>query len=128
MSPRAPDAPIGSAAHFRVRIADVEIALSSVTGLSTAGQDGLAPPRVTLRRALTGDRRLFDWWQHRAEAADVVVEVLSPDVATPVAAWVLHDARPSRWSGPTLDALAGGVAFEELDLTFARVDWRHPEP
>ena len=130
MDERAPL--LASAANFRVLIDGVDIGLSHVTGMTSADDAVQRAATVTLRRAVIGDRTLFEWRRDvaagRADPREVVVEVYVPDHSTLVASWALLEARPVRWSGPDLDAIAGGVAFEELELTYDRVDWRFPKP
>jgi phage tail-like protein len=49
--------------------------------------------------------------------ATVVIELMSEDRASTVAQWKLINARPSKWTGPTLAAKgASDVAMEELTL------------
>jgi phage tail-like protein len=125
-----------SVADFRVVLDDVELAASQVLGLaqradvsaaSPAG-DGLAlaaVPVVTVVRALGPDRTLFDWAGGAGpRQRRVVVELWAPGGGGPRVAWILHGARPLRWVGPDLDATAGGVAFERLEIGFDTVEWR----
>jgi phage tail-like protein len=44
-----------------------------------------------------------------------------------VARWTLVDARPVRWTGPTLDAIGQDLAMEEIELTYERLEWAAPE-
>jgi hypothetical protein len=42
-----------------------------------------------------------------------------------VCQWVLSNAQPKKWVGPTLSAKGGGeVAMEELQLVAERVDFK----
>lgn len=83
--------------------------------------------RVTLRRAVTGDRRLYDWAASNNHGrSEVLVEVLGSRADTCVAVWALLGARPVRWYGPDLDAIAAGVAIEELELSYDRLEWLYP--
>ena len=43
-------------------------------------------------------------------------------------AWRLLRAWPSRWSGPSFDALNNDIAFEELELTFDDLVWLDRNP
>jgi len=46
-----------------------------------------------------------------------VSATLLDEARQPVATWVLTNAQPKKWSGPTLAAKGGGeVAMEELSL------------
>jgi len=107
--------------------------VSSVRGLSMPAADPTRAdtdePRVTLCRAVTGDRRLYDWAAStQRRRGEVLVEVWGSRADTPVAVWALLGARPVRWYGPDLDAMAAGVAVEELELTYDRLEWRFPKP
>lgn len=117
-----------SARRFRVDLDGREVALSQVRGLVALRQapsPDQSMPRVVLRRAVTGDRTLFDWSEreHPGREAHVVVELLD-EAGEPVATWVLVGARAVRWSGPELDAVAGELAYEELEVGYDRLEWR----
>lgn len=117
--------------NFRVFIGGAEIGLCAVSPLHW-GEDACgetAPAgRVTLRRAVGRDRRLFDWRRALAHGRDdartVVIVLLDGAGGDPVSAWTLADARPVRWSGPELDALSNGIAFEELEITYEDMTWQ----
>ncbi len=134
--------PGGPAAHaaqgFRVAVDGVELACSHVGPIvsedapAPAG-DGAQRPALrglVLRRAVGADDRLFAWRraaaEGRAEPREVLVHLLDRPGGEPVVAWRLCAARPVRWSGPTLDALAARVAEEEIELRFQRVEWLTP--
>ena len=90
--------------------------------------DGAERAYLVLRRALGEDRTLFSWCDaalRGEQTAESTVYIDQYDAAnqSPVNTWALVGARPVRWSGPELDALADGVAIEELELRFARVLW-----
>lgn len=77
---------------------------------------------VTLKRGLVGSINLFEWLSDVAEGKidrrqitiSLLDEARSED---PVATWVLRDAQPKKWTGPTLAGKGGGeVAMEELSL------------
>lgn len=118
-----------SGRNFRVFVHDREVAVSQVRGLATGSDvDRAERAYLVLRRALGGDRTLFFWCDAALrgdETAESTVYIDQYDAAnqSPVNTWALVGARPVRWSGPQLDALADGVAIEELELTFARVLW-----
>src|SRR5712692_9652259 len=73
---------------------------------------------VTLKRGLVGKTKLFDWIKSVADGAYAPTNVtitLLDEARQPVATWVLRNAQPKKWSGPTLAAKGGGeVAMEEL--------------
>jgi phage tail-like protein len=85
---------------------------------------------VTLKRGLVGSDDLFTWL---VEARDGhlkprTVTITLYDEArteTPVATWVLRNAQPKKWSGPTLAAKGGGeVAMEELHFVHEGIEYK----
>jgi phage tail-like protein len=82
---------------------------------------------VVLRRGLIGDRRLFDWLKSTREGRPdrrMVTIVLLDEARVPVCEFVLHEAQPTKWVGPTLAAKSGGeVAMEELHLVVERIEF-----
>lgn len=79
-----------------------------------------APGRVTLRRGMTASFDLWEWCtavaRDRGPRADCRIVVLAPDGETERARFRLRGCLPVRLRGPALDAAAGGVAIEELEL------------
>lgn len=90
---------------------DVENRVRKIPGLHKAGD-------VTLKRGIMGLRSFWDWIdvvrrdpQHKR----VVNIVLQDEQRTPILAWKLVNARPMKWTGPTLAAKGGSdVAMEEI--------------
>lgn len=82
---------------------------------------------VVLRRGLIGDLRLFTWLKATREGniqPQTVTITLLDEKRTAVCSWVLRNAQPKRWLGPTLAAKGGGeVAMEELHLVAERIDY-----
>jgi phage tail-like protein len=126
-----------TSANFRVIIAGVEVGVSSVSGISsetdtsTEQKDGVPILRnVVLRRAVDGSKQLWAWRQMvvdgRDDRRDVVLEHLDDLGERVVNAWTLHEACPCRWSGPAFDSMAGGIAMEEIELSYRRLTWDHP--
>jgi phage tail-like protein len=75
---------------------------------------------VTLKRGLIGKTELFEWIKRVADGAyepiTVTIQLLD-EARQPAATWILTNAQPKKWSGPTLAAKGGGeVAMEELHL------------
>jgi phage tail-like protein len=85
---------------------------------------------VTLKRGVIGDLRLFTWLKATREGTfdPRTVTITMLDEARGIACqWVLRDAQPKKWVGPTLAAKGGGeVAMEELHLVAHRVDFLSP--
>jgi phage tail-like protein len=44
-----------------------------------------------------------------------------------VNAWRLENARPLKWTGPSLNAASNDVAMEELELVYDELVWLEPE-
>ena len=89
-----------------------------------AGRRLLAGPastgRVTLERGITASADLWDWCdavqRDPALRADARVLVLTPDGSGELARFRLRRCLPVRLRAPALDAVAGIVAVEELEL------------
>jgi phage tail-like protein len=82
---------------------------------------------VTLKRGVIGDLRLFTWVKSTREGdfePQTVTITLLDERRTAVCRWILTNAQPKKWVGPTLAAKGGGeVAMEELHLVAERVDF-----
>jgi len=84
---------------------------------------------VTLKRGLIGYVDLWSWTQlvrqgNMTARATVVIALRAEDNAAPVATWTLTNARPSKWTGPTLAAKGGSdVAMEELTLVCEDIEY-----
>jgi phage tail-like protein len=126
-----------TSANFRVIIGGVEVGISSVTGLSsetdtsTEQKNGVPILRnVVLRRAVDGSKQFWAWRQMavhgRDDRRDVVLEHLDDLGERVVNAWTLHEAWPCRWSGPAFDSMVGGIAMEEIELSYRLLTWDHP--
>jgi phage tail-like protein len=122
-------------------------AFSEVTGLGTEvtfaeyreGTDPSNRPRkvpltykatdVTLKRGLIGSLDLWQWTDlvrkgDQSARATVVIKLLSEDREQTVATWKLLNVRPSKWTGPSLNAKGGSdVAMEELALTCEDIEF-----
>ncbi len=75
---------------------------------------------VTLKRGLVGSTDLKDWLktveEGTADPRQVTITLLD-EAREAVAIWVLRNAQPKKWTGPTLAAKGGGEsAMEELSL------------
>lgn len=83
---------------------------------------------VTCKRGLIGKTKLFDWIKAVADGAHAPTNVtitLLDEARQPVATWVLRNAQPKKWSGPTLAAKGGGdVAMEELHLVHEGIEYK----
>jgi phage tail-like protein len=83
---------------------------------------------VTLKRGLIGDLRLFEWLKATREGdfdPRTVTVTLLDERRAPVCSWILQQAQPKKWVGPTLTAKGGGeVAMEELHFVAERIDFQ----
>jgi phage tail-like protein len=83
---------------------------------------------VTLKRGIIGDLRLFAWLKGTREGdfdPRTVTVTLLDERRAPACSWVLQQAQPKKWTGPTLTAKGGGeVAMEELVLVAERIDFK----
>lgn len=90
----------------------------------------LLPGRVeygplVLRRGFAGDATLFNWWRSVAQGSldrRSVSVVLLDEQRQEVARWNLHRAWPTKYTGPSLNALGNEVAIEELELAHEGVE------
>lgn len=75
---------------------------------------------VTLKRGLVGSINLFEWLtkvSNGQEDRRQMTIILLDEARNAVASWVLREAQPKKWTGPTLAAKGGGeVAMEELSF------------
>ena len=99
---------------------DKENHARKIAGISRTGD-------VTLKRGVIGDLRLFDWLKETREGVfdpRTVTITLLDEARTPIASWILKQAQPKKWVGPTLNARGTeGVAMEELVLVAERIDF-----
>ncbi|SEI82934.1 phage tail protein [Demequina mangrovi] len=82
---------------------------------------------VTLKRGVIGDLRLFAWLkaqrQGDLEPRTVTITLLDEGRQV-VCSWVLMQAQPKKWVGPTLAGKGGGeVAMEELQLVAESIEF-----
>jgi phage tail-like protein len=88
-------------------------------------------PDVTLKRGVIGELETIYRWvdEVRSGSQDslrtVTVQMLSEDHAPePVMEWELKNARPIKYTGPSLSGKGTDVAVEELVLACERIDQR----
>jgi phage tail-like protein len=124
--------------HFRVLVGRREIGFCEV-GRLTSETDLEALPderrnrfeTVVLRRALTRSTDLFDWRRRILDGADdrrqVTIHQLEGPGGRVANTFRLVRAWPCRWSGPALNALESGIAYEEVELAFDDLVWLEPK-
>jgi phage tail-like protein len=80
-------------------------------------------PDIVLRWGVTTSRQLYDWHlaiiKGHLQRQDGSVILLATD-GTPTLRWNFFEAWPSKWDGPTLNAMSNGVAIESLTITCER--------
>lgn len=137
-----------TAQNFLVDLGDgdpagVEATFTEVSGLETwldvseyrSGNDKIAAPRkqvglartgnLTLKRGLMGSLRFYEWFdavRNGDIATRTVTVTLLDEQRQPVQAWKLLNARPVKYTGPTLNAATTEVAIEELVLAYERLE------
>jgi phage tail-like protein len=85
--------------------------------LPTAG----SVPNLVLKRGVTASNVLWDWFaayvkRGRAEPRDGQVELLAGAEAETVRTWKFTHGYPVKWTGPELNAMTPGVAFEAVEI------------
>lgn len=87
--------------------------------LPVAGQ----VPNLVLKRGIVSSTLLWDWFQEYVEnetidLRDGTVSLLaSTDTkAKPARVWSFEGGFPVKWTGPDLNAISAGVAFETLEI------------
>ena len=83
---------------------------------------------ITLKRGIVGSDDLFTWLSGvrdgTADPRQVTITLLD-EARNSVATWVLRNAQPKKWAGPTLAAKGGGeVAMEELHFVHEGIDFK----
>lgn len=88
-------------------------------------------PDVTLKRGVIGAPELWKWVEavrdgSQAQLKTVTIRLLPEDrnPDTPVQEWILHRARPMKYTGPALNGKGTDVAIEELVLSCERVEMK----
>jgi phage tail-like protein len=131
-------------AAFVVEVARVPLGrFTEVTGLEVAleteefreggmnGQTHHLPTRlnwtnITLKRGITFENLLLSWFERcvgpdfastgkAGDSAEVAISLLS-STGSRLRTWVLHDAYPVKWTGPTFAADNNDVATEQLEI------------
>jgi phage tail-like protein len=80
-------------------------------------------PDVTFKRGLIGVLDFFNWIKDTRDGAQnvfatVKIELLDEAHTSTVMTWILSNARPMKYTGPSLNAKTGtDVAIEELVLS-----------
>jgi hypothetical protein len=134
----AREQPLYGTSHFRVLIGELELGFAEVGPLSSATDVALPPEEhphrfetIVLRRALSQSTELYDWRRNilrgKADRRAVTIHQLGSAGGEIVNSWRLDGAWPCRWTGPSFNASATGVAIEELELSYDELVWLAPE-
>ncbi len=88
---------------------------------------GYKTPDVTLKRGVIGSLDLYQWLDEVRNGSQealrtVIVQLLSEDRDTIAMEWKLTNARPMKYTGPTLSGAGTELAIEELVLACERID------
>jgi phage tail-like protein len=83
---------------------------------------------VTLKRGVVGSDDLYAWLKTvrdgEAEPRSISITLLD-EARNAVTTWVLRNAQPKKWTGPTLAAKGGGeTAMEELSLVCEGIEYQ----
>ncbi len=78
-------------------------------------------PDVTLKRGVIGAEDLYEWLNEVRNGSQealraVKVQLLSEDRSQVAVTWLLNNARPIKYTGPSLNGKGTDVAIEELVL------------
>jgi phage tail-like protein len=79
-------------------------------------------PDVTLKRGVIGTTEIYGWVNSvrngdQTDLRDVTIKLLSEDRAATAVTWTLRNARPMKYTGPSLNGKGNEVAVEELVLS-----------
>ena len=117
--------------NFRVYLNAEEVNVASVSPLHLPDGKHTDPDlrqTVVLRRAVGGSRVFYDWniavRAGKNDVRTVTIALLDRAGGKPAGIWQLTGARAVRWTGPELDALADGIAMEEIEITYDSIAWR----
>ena len=104
---------------------------NSATNEPTKITGTVKTPDVTLKRGVVGElETLYNWLndvRNGAQTAlkNVTINLMSEDRETVAQTWRLLNARPKKYTGPTLAAKGGGeVAMEELSLVHEGIEYK----
>jgi phage tail-like protein len=129
-----PDAASTRAAFQDVSGLGLEITVSEYRGgnfrqngpLKVTGTNKV--PDVTLKRGVIGDLETLYSWINEVRGGSqtalrtVTIELQSEDHTSTVQSWKLTNARPTKYTGPSLSGKGTDVAIEELVLASERID------
>lgn len=80
-------------------------------------------PDVTLKRGVIGETDLYEWLKtvhdgkQDESLRNVTIQLLSEDRSSVAVTWKLANARPMKYTGPSLNGKGTDVAIEELVIS-----------
>jgi phage tail-like protein len=87
---------------------------------------------LTLKRGMTSNFDLWDWFAAVSAdpglRADAEVVIVDSNGITTLAGFVLSRCVPVKLKAPALNAIAGAVAVEELQLAYETLALKKPDP
>jgi phage tail-like protein len=83
-------------------------------------------PDVTLKRGVIGSLDLYEWLNEVRDGSQdalrtITIQLQSEDHTTVAQVWQLSNARPIKYTGPSLNGKGTDVAVEELVLACERI-------
>ncbi len=84
-------------------------------------------PDITLKRGVIGRLDLYGWLDEVRNGAqnqlkNVTIKLMAEDRDTEAVRWELKNARPMKYTGPSLNGKGTDLAIEELVLAAERID------
>ena len=84
-------------------------------------------PDITLKRGVIGRIDLYKWLNAVRDGAqnqlkNVTIKLMTEDRADVAQEWLLKNARPMKYTGPSLNGKGTDVAVEELVLSVERIE------
>lgn len=85
-------------------------------------------PDVTLKRGLIGTEELYEWLEQvrngdQDALKSVTIQLMSENREDVAMTWKLTNARPMKYTGPSLNGKGTDLAIEELVLAAERIDF-----
>lgn len=83
-------------------------------------------PDVTLKRGVIGALDLYNWLNEvrdgsQTQLRNVTIRLMSEDRQTVAMEWLLRNARPMKYTGPSLNGKGTDLAIEELVLAAEQI-------
>lgn len=84
-------------------------------------------PDITLKRGVIGRMDLYNWLNEVRDGAqnqlkNVTIKLMTEDRTEVAQEWLLKNARPMKYTGPSLNGKGTDLAIEELVLSAERIE------